>query len=98
MELATRVVSARIDGTASRADVLAASPAFSPVANWTVCPSGLTNWAVARYSSYPAAGISVPGGGTGGSSLGRAEPGVQRGVLRGGQRGIRSGRAARRSW
>ena len=45
---ATRVVSSRIDGTASRADVLAASPAFRPVANWTVRPSGLTYCAVAR--------------------------------------------------
>ena len=48
IDLATVVVAARMDGTAFIADVLPGSPAFRPVENCTVRPSGLTKFAVAR--------------------------------------------------
>jgi len=48
---ATAAASSRTEGTAFIAAVVDGSPAFRPVWNWIVMPSGLTYWAVARYTS-----------------------------------------------
>jgi hypothetical protein len=48
--LAAAAASARTAGTAFIAAVVDGSPAFRPVSNWIVRPSGLTYCAVARYA------------------------------------------------
>ncbi len=68
---ATRLISARMAGTACRAGVPPGSPAFRPTENCTVRPSALMKLAVARYSWYARAvtcAFSVPGAGTAGSA------------------------------
>ena len=50
-EPATLSTSARIAGTESRTAGLDESPLANSTENWTICPSGLMSWPVARYAS-----------------------------------------------